>query len=150
MASTTAESTNSEPSINNGVADGIGTVPKTLTFESLASRNNSLSTTWPLNWKKILETVSLSCVILGVWGIYSLPTIFYALPPLQVSLALSDWVLFLHIQKIYYSLQQQKAKSVKHSATITELVVVWSLCSVYTSVTKSKAVILYNTSRFLL
>ena len=54
------------------------------------------------------------------------------------------------LQKIYYSLQQKKVKSVKRSTTITELVVVWSLCSVCTSVTKSKAVILYNTSRFLL
>ena len=54
------------------------------------------------------------------------------------------------LQKIYCSLQQQKAKSVKRGTTITELVVVWSLCSVCTSVTKSKAVILYNTLRFLL
>ena len=57
---------------------------------------------------------------------------------------------WLEIQKIYYSLQQQKAKSLKRSTTITELVVVWSLCSAYTSVSTSKAVILYNTSRFLL
>ena len=44
------------------------------------------------------------------------------------------------------------AKSEKRKActTITELVVVWSLCSVCTSVTKSKVVILYNTSHFLL
>ena len=48
----------------------------------------------------------------------------------------------LIIQKIYYSLQQQKVKSVKRRTTITELVVVWSLCSVYTSVTESKAVTL--------
>ena len=61
-------------------------------------------------------------------------------------------ITFLHKPQIqiYYSLQQQKVKSIKRSTTITELVVVWSLCSVCTSVTKSKAVILYNTSRFLL
>ena len=36
------------------------------------------------------------------------------------------------VQNIRYSLQQQKVKSTKHtcSTTITELVVVWSLCSV--------------------
>ena len=48
------------------------------------------------------------------------------------------------LQMMYYSLQQQKVKSVKHSTTITELVVVWSLCSVCASVTKSKAVLLYQ------
>ena len=43
-----------------------------------------------------------------------------------------------------------KMISVECSTAITELVVVWSLCSVCTSVTKSKAVILYSISRFLL
>ena len=38
----------------------------------------------------------------------------------------------LHVQKIYYSLQQQKVKSVEHVTTITELVVVWSVCSTCT------------------
>ena len=47
-------------------------------------------------------------------------------------------------------MEQQKVKSVKHGTTITELVVVWRLCSVCTSVTSSKAVIHYYTSRFLL
>ena len=47
-------------------------------------------------------------------------------------------------------LATQKVKIVKPSTTITELVVVWSLCSICTSVTKSKAVVLYNTSCFLL
>ena len=42
------------------------------------------------------------------------------------------------------------AKSIKRRITITELVVVWSLRSIYASMTKSKAVILNNTSRFLL
>ena len=46
-------------------------------------------------------------------------------------------------------------KSVKRRTTITELVVVWSFCSVCTytlgtSVTKSKPGILYNASSFLL
>ena len=34
---------------------------------------------------------------------------------------------------------------VKHCTAITDLVVVWSLCSVCTIMTKSKAAILYNT-----
>ena len=42
----------------------------------------------------------------------------------------------------YYSLQEQKKWRVKHCTTITELVIVWSLCSDCTSVTKSKAVVL--------
>ena len=52
------------------------------------------------------------------------------------------------IQKICYSLQQQKVKSVKRTTTITELVVVWSLCSVCTSVTKSKVVNLKHSTLF--
>ena len=34
----------------------------------------------------------------------------------------------VYTEGIYYSLQQQKVKSVKRIATITELVVVWSVC----------------------
>ena len=34
----------------------------------------------------------------------------------------------LHVWKIYYSLQQQKVKSMKCITTITELLVVWSVC----------------------
>ena len=33
------------------------------------------------------------------------------------------------VQKILYSLEQQKVKSVKRISTVTELVVVWSVCS---------------------
>ena len=47
-----------------------------------------------------------------------------------------------------YSLQNQKVKDVKCCTNITELVVVWYPHSVCTIVTKSKAVILYNTSCF--
>ena len=36
-------------------------------------------------WKRITEVVILSCVILVVWGLFAIPTVFYALPPLQVS-----------------------------------------------------------------
>ena len=36
------------------------------------------------------------------------------------------------LQKVYYFLLQQKVKSVKHITTITELVVVWSVCSICT------------------
>ena len=46
------------------------------------------------------------------------------------------WKIYWHtkvdVQKIYYSLQQQKVKSVEHVTTITELVVVWSVCSTCT------------------
>ena len=56
----------------------------------------------------------------------------------------------INTEEIYYSLQQQKVKSIEHSTTITELVVAWSLVVARcTSVAKSKAVLLYNTSRFL-
>lgn len=44
------------------------------------------------------------------------------------------------LQKVYYSLQQQKVKNVKCITTTTELVVLRSLCSVCKSVTKSKVV----------
>ena len=45
-----------------------------------------------------------------------------------------DWISIAHsyVQKIYYSLQQQKVKSVERVTTITELVVVWSVCSTCT------------------
>ena len=48
--------------------------------KSLANGNSS----W-LNWRRILEAVLLSCIILIVWGLFSVPTILYVLPPLQVS-----------------------------------------------------------------
>ena len=57
----------------------------------------------------------------------------------------------INISSITEDLLLATAKSEKRKALhyyITELVVVWSLCSVCTSVTK--AVILYNTSCFLL
>ena len=86
MASTTAESkaTNSIPSVSNGVASGIETIPKTPTSQSLIRRGSSLAS--QLIWKRILEVVVLSCVIIATWGLFSVPTIVYALPPgLQVS-----------------------------------------------------------------
>ena len=49
------------------------------------------------------------------------------------------------LQKIYYSLQQQKVKSVKSKTTITELVVVWNLCSICT---KSEVVTLKHSTLF--
>ena len=55
---------------------------------------------------------------------------------------------FSWVQKIYYSLQQQKVKSVKCKTTITELVAVWSLYNVCTSVTKSKVVTLKRFTLF--
>ena len=42
----------------------------------------------------------------------------------------------------------KKVKSVKRRSTITELVVVWSLCNVCTSVTKSKVVTLKRFTLF--
>ena len=85
MASTTVEL--NKLSVNNEVADGVETIQKTVTCESLVSSRENSSASW-LYWKKILEVISLGCVILVVWGLFALPTIFYALPPLQVSLAL--------------------------------------------------------------
>ena len=35
----------------------------------------------------------------------------------------------IRIQNMYYSLQQQKVKTIKLIAAITELVVVWSVCN---------------------
>ena len=86
MASTAAESkaTSAIPSVSNGVASGVETIPKILTSQSLVRRGSSSSASW-LNWKRILEVVVLSCVIIAVWGLFSVPTIVYALPPLQVS-----------------------------------------------------------------
>ena len=37
------------------------------------------------SWKRVLEVVVLSCVVLVVWGGFSVPTIVYAVSPLQVS-----------------------------------------------------------------
>ena len=86
MASTTAESkaTGSIPSVSNGVASGVETIPKILTSQSLVRRGSSSSASW-LNWKRILEVVVLSCVIIATWGLFLGPTIVYALLPLQVS-----------------------------------------------------------------
>ena len=36
------------------------------------------------NWKRAVEILVLSGVILLVCGLFTIPTIFYALPPLQV------------------------------------------------------------------
>ena len=86
MASTTAESkaTNSIPSASNGVARGIETIPKTFASQSLI-RIGSSSLASRLNWNRIVEVVVLSCVIVAAWVLFSVPTIVYALPPLQVS-----------------------------------------------------------------
>ena len=36
------------------------------------------------NWKRIVEVAVLSCVILVVWGLFAIPTVFYALTLPQV------------------------------------------------------------------
>lgn len=41
------------------------------------------------NWKQITERIILSCVILMVWGLFAIPTVFYGSLHLQVSLSLS-------------------------------------------------------------
>ena len=38
-----------------------------------------------LSKRRILEAVLLSCVILVIWGLFSVPTILYILKPLPVS-----------------------------------------------------------------
>ena len=78
MASIAAES-KATISVNNGVVDGVETIPKT---HSLPGSRGSFS--W-LNWKRISEVLVLSCVIIAVWGPFLVPTILYAFPPLQVS-----------------------------------------------------------------
>lgn len=55
-----------------------------LTSQSHSNQESSQSSVSWLNWRKILEAVSLSCVILVAWGLFALPIIFYALPSLQV------------------------------------------------------------------
>ena len=58
------------------------------------------------------------------------------------------WVLNRYC-KSTVDLQQQRVKSVKRCTTITELVVIWGVCSVCTGVTKSKAVIFVNNTSHL-
>ena len=84
MASTTAES-KATNSVSNGVASGIETISKTITSQSLVKRGGSSSASQLINWKRILEVVVLSCVIVAAWGLFSVPTIVYAVPPRQVS-----------------------------------------------------------------
>ena len=49
------------------------------------SESSGLGASWiKSNWRRILEAVILTCVILIVWGLFAIPTVFYALPPLQV------------------------------------------------------------------
>ena len=60
-------------------------VPRTRTSQSLVSRSAASSTSW-LTWKRSLEAVVLSCILLVVWGLFSVPTILYALSsPQQVN-----------------------------------------------------------------
>ena len=53
-------------------------------------------------------------------------------------------MVYLAIYRRFITPCNSKSEKVKRSTTITELVVVWNLCSVCTCVTKSKAVILYQ------
>ena len=49
------------------------------------SESSGLSTSWiKSNWRMIAEAVILTCVILVVWILFAIPTVFYALPPLKV------------------------------------------------------------------
>ena len=96
MPSTTTElpkATNSTPSqsVSNGVASGeeTGPGPNTHLPQSLIKRSSPSSASWQLcMWSDrtgILEVVILSCIIAVAWGLCLVPTIMYALPPLQVS-----------------------------------------------------------------
>ena len=60
--------------------------PKTLSPQLLvtAERSSPSSVSWQLNQMRILEIVVLSCIIIADWGLFLVPTIVYALPPLQV------------------------------------------------------------------
>lgn len=93
MASTSTESpkaTNSTPlrSVSNGVASGeeTGPGPNTHSPQPLIKRSSPSSASWQLwsNRTRILEVVILSCIIAVAWGLCLVPTIVYALPPLQV------------------------------------------------------------------
>ena len=64
--------------------DGVENVEGIPAFQSLGSKSSSPAS-W-LTWKRIVEAFVLSCIILIVWGLFSVPTILYALSPIQVSL----------------------------------------------------------------
>lgn len=73
-------SADSNPAVNNGVVNDCEEA-NTRTSES------SRLTLWiksKSNWRRIVEAVILTSVILLVWGLFAIPTVFYALPPLQV------------------------------------------------------------------
>jgi hypothetical protein len=50
------------------------------------SKSNTKGLRLKENWKRAVEVLVLSGVILLVCGLFTIPTILYALPPLQVTL----------------------------------------------------------------
>ena len=57
---------------------------------------------------RILEIVVLSCIIIADWGLFLVPTIVYALPPLQVYDA---WYVWLYS---YFSVSSQVTLLIIH------------------------------------
>ena len=53
--------------------------------ETGATKASTTKISFWLSRRRILEAVLLSCVILVIWGLFSVPTILYILRPLQVS-----------------------------------------------------------------
>ena len=128
--------------------NGQGTAPtaETLNQTNRPRQKNSSSSTvvscWPcVHWKKTLEAVVLSCVILVVWGIFALPTIFYILPPLQVSI----YIIAMLVYSIDYSSNELYLKTmIQNRSMLLCRVVLWELQSTAPSLYALVSIIYYN------
>ena len=67
-------------SVNDGIADHERVHVETTAAINITSQSllSSSSSSW-LSWKRIIEAVIMSCVIITVWGLFSVPTILYGL-----------------------------------------------------------------------
>lgn len=87
-------SADSNPAVNNGVVNDC----EEANTRTKSSESSSLRLTLYIksksNWRRIIEAVILTGVILLVWGLFAIPTVFYALPPLQVRY----WICIPHVK----------------------------------------------------
>ena len=84
-----SESPNSTPSVSSRVASRVETSSGSKTPSPLPLVERS-SPSWRLNQMRILEVIVLSCIIIADWGLFLVPTIVYALSPLQVNFILNN------------------------------------------------------------
>ena len=72
-------------SVNNHLKISATSSLATIIFkESAQIENRTAGSCLKSKWLRTLETTVLTCVILFVCGLFTIPTILYAVPPLQV------------------------------------------------------------------